>query len=108
MDDLMKSHGRLNAELDESLSRLRKNGEEAARTNQEYYIAKRQAILRLKADGLPATLIQQMVKGEPEVADKLLARDIARTMYETNKEHINIRKIQLKNIEAQIEREWHG
>lgn len=108
MDDLMTSLQSLSGELDQSIRMLRNHGNEAARAERDYQIAKNQTILRLKAEGYPVTLIAQMVKGDKEVAEKMLQRDIARVMYDTNKEHINVKKLQLRTIEEQIEREWHG
>ena len=105
MDDLMETLKKLSEELDTSIKRLRKNGNNAAEAERDYQIAKNQTILRLKADGYPATLIAQMVKGDKEVAEKMLKRDIAKVMYDTNKEHINIKKLQLRTVEEQIERE---
>lgn len=108
MNDLMESLQRLSAELDESIRRLRKNGNVAAEAEMQYQVAKNQTILRLKNEGMPATLISKMVKGDVEVAEKMFQRDIAKVMYDTNKEHINIKKLQLRTIEEQIEREWHS
>lgn len=108
MDDLMETLERLSGELDQSIKLLRKNGNNAAQAESEYQQAKYQTILKLKADGVPATLIQQMIKGHPDVCGKMFQRDIAKVMYDTNKEHINVKKLQLKKVEAQVEREWHG
>ena len=99
---------RLNAELDESIKMLRKNGNVAAEAERVYQVTKSQTILRLKDEGYPVTLIKEMVKGDEQVAQKRLERDLARVLYDANKEVINIRKLQLRNTESQIEREWNG
>lgn len=108
MNDLMEMLKELSEELDTSIKLLRKNGNKSAEAERDYQIAKNQAILRLKAEGFPATLIAQMVKGDEFVAGKMFDRDIARVMYDTNKEHINVKKLQLRTVEEQIEREWHS
>lgn len=108
MDDLMEKLKELSDQLDQSIRMLRNNGNSAAQAEQEYQIAKNQTILKLKSEGFPATLIKEMVKGDPDVCQKMLSRDIAKVMYDTNKEHINIKKLQLRTIEEQIEREWHS
>lgn len=108
MDDLMQMLRKLSEELDQSIKMLRKNGNAAAEAERDYQSAKNQTILRLKAEGYPATLIVQMVKGEQEVAKKMFDRDIAKVLYDTNKEHINIKKLQLRTVEEQVEREWHS
>lgn len=108
MQDLMQELERLSSELDQSIGMLRKNGNAAAEAERDYQIAKNQTVLKLKADGFPATLINNMIKGDPNVAGKMFQRDVARVMYETNKEHINVKKLQLKNVSEQIRREWNG
>lgn len=108
MQDLMQELERLSSELDQSIGMLRKNGNAAAEAERDYQIAKNQTVLKLKADGFPATLINNMIKGDPYVAGKMFQRDVARVMYETNKEHINVKKLQLKNVSEQIRREWNG
>ena len=55
---------------------------------------------------LPVTLINQIVYGVPEVAEKRFQRDIAETMYNTCQEQINTMKLQLRILDAQIQREW--
>ena len=46
------------------------------------------------------------IKGQPEVSEKLFARDVAKVMYESNQEHINTVKLQLRLLDNQIAREW--
>lgn len=104
----MEELRRLSEEMDESLRRLRANGEAYAKAESEYQVAKNQTILRLRAEGYPATLITEMVKGDEAVAEKLLERDIKRVMYDTNKEHLMLRKVQFKSKDLEIEREWHS
>ena len=61
--------------------------------------------LRVEKD-MPVTLINQIIYGVPEVADKRFKRDIAETMYNTNQEHINATKLKLRLLESQVSREW--
>ena len=74
----------------------------------EYKSTLAKAVLKLRADNLPATLINLVVYGEKEVADKRLKRDIAKVMYDANNEHINVTKLQIRVIENQLQREYHG
>ena len=55
---------------------------------------------------MPVTLIQQVVYGVPEVAEKRFKRDVALTIYEANKEAIQTIKLQIRIMENQLEREW--
>ena len=55
---------------------------------------------------MPVTLINQIVYGIPEVADKRLQRDVAEATYTANQEHINVTKLKLRILENQLAREW--
>ena len=55
---------------------------------------------------MPVTLINQIIYGIPEVAEKRFKRDIAETIYKANQEAIQTTKLQIRVIENQIEREW--
>lgn len=55
---------------------------------------------------MAVTLINQIIYGIPEVADKRFKRDIAEAMYQTNLEYINTTKLQLRILENQLQREW--
>ena len=88
-------------------SKLAKYGNEKAQTEHDYKIALRQEALKLRTtQDMPVTLIDKVVYGVPEVAEKRLARDIAETMYDTCKESINVLKLKVRILDAQINREW--
>jgi hypothetical protein len=55
---------------------------------------------------MAVTLIDKIVYGVKEVADLRLERDIAEVLYNTNMEHINSTKLQLRILDNQLEREW--
>ena len=55
---------------------------------------------------MPVTLIQQVVYGVSEVADKRFKRDVADAMYQTALENINSIKLQIRILEGQLQREW--
>lgn len=93
-------------ELNEALSSLSTKGVEYCESNRAYQIAKSQKILKLKKEGMPVTLIPQMVKGTDEVHDLEFNRNYADVMYKAAQETINVKKIELKVIEKQIEREY--
>ena len=52
------------------------------------------------------TLIQQVVYGVPEVADKRFKRDVAEAMRDTAQENINVLKLQIRILESQLSREY--
>lgn len=88
------------------LKKLKENGTALAEAERDYKVTLRAAVLRLKEEKQPATLISLLVYGEKDVSEKREKRDIAETMYEANKEAIQSIKLQLRLIEAQIQREW--
>jgi hypothetical protein len=60
----------------------------------------------MRAENMAATLIALVVHGDKDVAEQRFKRDVARTIYETNQEHINATKLSIRIIESQISREW--
>lgn len=106
MQDLMKQINALNAELSQSIKLLRQTGNEYAKAERNYQIAKAQMVLQMKESGSTITEIQLSVKGR--IPEELFKRDVARVMYEANQEHINTVKLQLRLLDNQIEREWHS
>lgn len=105
--DLINDIQMLMEELTISIKKLRHTGQALAEAERDYKITLRQEALKLKLeDKLPVTLINQIIFGVPEVADKRFKRDIAETMYNTNQEHINATKLKLRLLESQINREW--
>lgn len=104
--DLYEEIQKLMQELTASISKLRKNGAKLAEAERDYKITLRQEALRLRAGDMPVTLINNIIYGVPEVADKRFKRDVEQANYDANKEHINITKLKLRILEAQLSREW--
>ncbi|MGL4108347.1 hypothetical protein [Clostridium sp. LP20] len=62
---------------------LKTLGLEKAKTEKEYRVRQAQEILKLKAEGNKVTIIQDLAKGNEEVAELRLKRDIAESAYYT-------------------------
>ena len=60
---------------------LKTLGVNKAKAERDYKIALNKKILRLKAEKLPATLIQDLSRGDESVAELRLQRDIAESSY---------------------------
>lgn len=100
---------RLQKDLNISIRKLRETGTDYAEAEREYKITLRQEALKLRAEkGMPVTLIQQVVYGVPEVADKRFRRDVKETIYQANQEAINSIKLQIRVVEGQLNREWNN
>lgn len=93
-------------ELTRSIKVLRKNGQNLAEAEKEYKITLRQEALKLRANDMPVTLINQIVYGIPEVAEKRFKRDVEDATFKANQEHINVTKLKLRILENQLAREW--
>lgn len=97
----------LNNALQQSIRMLRKNGEEYAKAERDYKIALNKKALELRAkEDMPVTLINKVIYGYQEIADKRLIRDIAESTYKANQEAINSYKLQIRILDNQISREW--
>ena len=104
--DLLNELENLIKQLNNSLKQLRVNGTKYAETEKEYKIAVNKKALELRSQDTPVTLINQIIYGIPAVAEKRFKRDVAETMYNTNLEHINVTKLKLRLLEAQLNREY--
>ena len=104
--DLFNDLQDLIRKLNQSIELLKKYGNEYAETERDYKISLRQEALKLRADGMAVTLINQIVYGIPEVANKRFKRDVAEALYKTALENINSIKLQIRVIENQINREY--
>ena len=107
--DLFNDLQALTNRLNNSIKLLAKYGREFAETERDYKITLRQEALKLRTEkDMPVTLINQVVYGVPEVANKRYKRDVAEAMYQTAQENINSIKLQIRVIEGQLNREWNN
>lgn len=105
--DLFEDIQKLIDELTVSIKKLRQTGNELAEAERDYKMTLRQEALKLRTqEDMPVTLINQIIYGVPEVAQKRFKRDVAEAMYQSNQEHINATKLKLRILENQLNREW--
>lgn len=105
--DLFNDINDLIKRLNTSVVKLRDYGKELAEAERDYKITLRQEALKLRTEqDMPVTLINQIVYGIPNVADKRFKRDVAETMYNVALENINSTKLQLRILENQLSREY--
>ena len=93
-------------ELEISIKMLRKTGGEWAKAERDYKILLRQECLKSRDDGMAVGMIEKTCYGIPSVADARFKRDMADVVYKANMEAINSIKLQMRLIEAQLQREW--
>lgn len=95
-----------NKQLDQALLTLRKHGVALAEAERNYKEAVSKEVLRLRDEGVAVTLINQIIYGMPSISVLRFERDCASVLYNANQEAINIKKLQIRILESEIEREF--
>jgi len=93
--------------MTKSMRDLRPNWEAWARADVEYHILKSQKILELDSQGYSKTLISEVVKGLPEVAELDLKRKIAEGNYKANLEAVNVYKQKEQTLRMYFDKEYY-
>lgn len=106
MSDLWSEITDAMALLDRALKEAKDRGAAMVLAEAEYYSAKAEAVYRLKGDGMPATLVMAVVKGEQEVAEKMAAYHAAQVEYENAREARNVYKKKIDTLREQYARDW--
>jgi hypothetical protein len=105
MDMITELNDKIKA-LDVAIKQLKTRGTKLAESEKDYRVALSHKLLQLRTDGHPVTIIENIAKGNADIANLRMARDIDETMYKSVMEYINVVKLQIKVIENQIQREW--
>ena len=106
--DLIQQQFDLSENLKQLIRELAKQGDALAQANYSYYRQKTSVVYRLKNEGLSATMINQIIKGEPSVAVLMREKEIAEARYKATQETINVLKLQMRMNDSQISREWNN
>lgn len=94
------------SQLDQCLKTLRVNGIAYAKAEKDYKVRLRLEVLKLRDEQNPVTLIPYLAYGVEEVAKLREARDICEATWKANQEALNVKKLELKLLQTQYEREW--
>ena len=94
-------------QLELSVKELRTSGTNYAKAERDYKILLRTECLKLRDEGMAIGMIDKTCYGLQNVAEARFQRDVASTIYSANQEAINSLKLQIRVIEAQINREWN-
>lgn len=84
--------------INEATKTIYKMAKEKAETEHEYRIALSQEIIKLKAEGMQATLISDVSRGN--VADLKLKRDLADGMYKSAIESLRALQSELTGLQT--------
>lgn len=93
-------------ELDTSIDELRTSGTKYAEAERDYKVLLRQECLKLRDEGMAIGMIDKTCYGIPSVAEARFKRDVAETIYKANLELINSIKLQMRILQAQLDKEW--
>lgn len=94
--------------LDIALREIKERGRDYANAEAEYRSALASTILKLKEQGMAATITPDLARGTKHVANLRLDRDCKEALYKAALEAINTYKLQIRVLESQLEREWRG
>ena len=106
MSDLINDVQQKIKELETSVRALRKTGTAFAEAERDYKILLRTECLKLRDEGVAIGLIDKTCYDIPSVAKARFERDVAEAVYKANQESINSIKLQIRILDAQIQREW--
>jgi len=104
--DLVSEISAKNDLLDTAITQLGVRGKAYAKAERDYQVALSKRILEYRANGTPVTIISDICRGLPDIAKLRLERDISLTVYESAKEAIQSYKLQIRILDAQVQREW--
>lgn len=110
----MASGQDLHAALFEAMDEARESqgqmvplGRELAEAERKYRVAKRTRVLWERGENkTPVTLVPDIVKGYPDIAQLCFERDCAEQVYEANREALLLAKKRVDTIREMIAREW--
>lgn len=104
--DLFSEREDLRDKLNTCIKMLRDTGGKFAEAERAYKIGLRKKALELRDRGFAVGMIDKIIYGEEEVADLRFERDVAEVNYKANQDAVNSYKLQLRLVEAQLQREW--
>ncbi len=108
MQDLQIELNNLRSDLNKAVTIIRERGKNRAIAERDYRVELAKEMLRLRAEGVPVTIISDLCRGNEKIADLKLDRDIAETLYESNMQFIYKTKLNIDIVMKQIEAERKG
>lgn len=96
----------LNNLLTSALSEYKKRGYDYAKAYRDYRVKVAQKLLELKAEGMPVTISYDIARGNEEVAKAKEQEIITECLYKSCQEAINVYKLKIKILQAQINNDY--
>lgn len=106
MVELIQEIGAKSSLLDAAVKQLGVRGKAYAQAERDYKVALAKKIMQEREKGTPVTIMSDICKGDNEIARLRFERDCAEVVYKSAMEAIQSIKLQIRILDAQIEREW--
>lgn len=106
MQELYEQLDELTDRLMEELEVCKTSGCQYAENEAEYRKALRLAILDERQKGTPVTITSDLCRGREDIAELKRLRDCSEAIYKASQEAINVYKLRIRMIDAQITRVW--
>lgn len=104
--DLLNELWKINELLTKALEQYKQRGREYAQAYRNYRVLLAKELLKLKNDGMPATLAADVARGKEEIAEAKEQEIITESLYKSCQEAINVYKMQMKILQEQIDKEY--
>ena len=108
MQELYEQLDDLTDRLMNELEVCKTSGCQYADNEAEYRKALRLAILQERDKGTAVTLTSDLCRGRPDIAEKKRLRDCSEAIYKASQEAINVYKLRIRMVDAQITRVWNS
>lgn len=92
--------------LEIAVSEMKKRSKDLAQKEYLYRMALSKRLTELRAEGQAVTHLADIARGEEKIAKLRFDRDMAKGLYDSLQEAINVYKIRLRVLENQYAREW--
>ena len=92
--------------LEKAVTEMKSRSKKLAEAEYHYRMALSKRLTELRAEGQAVTHLADIARGEPKIAKLRLDRDIAKGVYDSSQEAINMYKIRIRVLENQYAREW--
>lgn len=100
LSEIIREMRDINQRLNGAIKEVYKQAILKSETERDYKIALRLETLKLKSEGYPATLINNLAKGEARIAALRFERDKAKTLYDTARDSMNSLRVEASVLQT--------
>jgi hypothetical protein len=104
----LELQAKINDDLNKALLLYKERGRAYAEKERIYRVLLSKLILTYRAEGMPVTIISDVCRGDDSVAMAKFERDCAQSEYESLKEALYTKRLQLKIARAEVEEDRRG